>query len=105
MKNISVKELKKMMDEKQDFQLIDVREPFEVEIATMGGELIPMATVPEKLDAIAKDKMVVIHCKSGGRSGRIVEFLEDNHGFDNLYNLAGGITAWADEIDTTVAKY
>lgn len=105
MKNISVKELKKMMDEKQDFQLIDVREPFEFEIANMGGELIPMATIPEKLDAIAKDKMVIIHCKSGGRSGRIIEFLEENHGFDNLYNLAGGITAWADEIDTTVAKY
>lgn len=105
MKNISVKELKKLIDEKKDFQLIDVREPFEFEIANMGGELIPMATIPEKLAAIAKDKMVIIHCKSGGRSGRIIEYLEDNHGFDNLYNLAGGITAWANEIDTTVAKY
>ncbi len=105
MKEISVSELKKMRDGKDDFQLIDVREPHEFEICHLDGELIPMGTVPDNLDKISKDLKVVIHCRSGKRSGDIVNFLEQNHGYNNLYNLAGGILAWADEIDPSVQKY
>ena len=93
-----------MMDGGEDFQLIDVREPHEAEICQIGGILIPMNTIPDHIDEIAKDKPVVIHCRSGARSGRIVEYLE-SQGFDNLYNLKGGILAWADEIDPEMAKY
>lgn len=105
MKEISVQELKQLMDSKADFQLIDVREPHEVDICEIGGELIPMHDVPHNLDKISKDKQVVVHCRSGGRSGQIIQFLEKSHGFTNLYNLKGGILAWAREIDTSMPTY
>jgi|ERR1035437_102897 adenylyltransferase/sulfurtransferase len=99
MKEISVKELKEMMDKKEDFQLIDVREAYEYENANLGGELIPLATITYEADRISKDKKVVIHCKSGGRSGVAVMQLESKLGYTNLYNLKGGIMAYAREID------
>jgi adenylyltransferase/sulfurtransferase len=105
MKEITVKELKALMDNGADFQLIDVREQHEAEIAEIGAELIPLGTVPENVDKFAKDKQVVVHCRSGARSGNAIQWLEANHGFDNLYNLKGGILAWADEIDQSVQKY
>jgi sulfur-carrier protein adenylyltransferase/sulfurtransferase len=105
MKEITVQELKAMMDSKADFQLIDVREPHEYELCNLGGELIPQAEVPHNIDKISKTKQVVMQCRSGGRSGSMVAWLEKNHGFTNLYNLKGGILAWADQIDPSVPKY
>ena len=105
MKEITVSELKKMMDEKTDFQLIDVREAHEFEIAQIGGELIPMGEVMDNLNRISKDKPVIIHCRSGARSGAITNALESQHSFTNIYNLKGGILAWANEIDTSITKY
>jgi adenylyltransferase/sulfurtransferase len=102
MKEVTVNELKAMMDSNSEFQLIDVREPHENEISNLGGQLIPMAEVPHNLDRISKDKKVVIHCRTGGRSGSIIQWLEKNHGFKNLYNLKGGIKAWAQEIDPSM---
>jgi rhodanese-related sulfurtransferase len=104
-KEISVKELKQMMDSGEDFQLIDVREPNEFEVAEIGGELIPLSTVPDNADKFSKEKKVVVHCRSGKRSANAIQYLEQQHGFDNLYNLAGGILAWSDEIDPSVQKY
>lgn len=94
-----------MIDNGEDFQLIDVREQNEYDVAQIGGELIPLATVPQNVDKISKDKKVVVHCRSGKRSGNAVQFLEQQHGFDNLYNLQGGILAWSDEIDPSIPKY
>lgn len=105
MKTVSVQELKKMMDEHEDFQLIDVREPFENEICTLNGTLIPLAEISSHVNDINKDKKVIIHCRSGARSGNAVVFLEQNYGFTNLYNLTGGILAWASEIDPTMETY
>lgn len=105
MKEISVSELKNWKDNNEDFQLIDVREPYEYEIANIGGELIPLAEIVGAVNKIDKDKKVVIHCRSGGRSGNAVLLLEQHFGFDNLYNLAGGILAYADEIDNSLEKY
>jgi sulfur-carrier protein adenylyltransferase/sulfurtransferase len=105
MKEVTVSELKSMMDNQEDFQLIDVREPFEYDIANIGAELIPMGDIPDNLDKISKDKKVILHCKSGARSGNMAQYLESQHGFDNIYNLKGGILAWADQIDPTVQKY
>ncbi len=104
MKEISVSELKEMMDSGKDFQLIDVREPNEYDFANIGGELIPLATVLDNAGKISRDKMVVIHCRSGARSGNAVRLLEQ-HGFDNLHNLRGGILAWSAEIDPDVPRY
>ncbi len=105
MKEVTPIELKKMMDAHEDFQLIDVREDYEAAIATIGGKLIPMGTVMENIDEIAKDKKVVIHCRSGKRSATVIEALEQQHGFTNLYNLKGGILAYADDVDPKLAKY
>ena len=101
----TVTELKEMLDSKVDFQLIDVREPHEFEICNINGELIPMGDVPDNVAKIARDKPVVIHCRSGARSGNIITFLESNFGYTNLYNLKGGILAYADQIDTSMQKY
>ncbi len=106
MKEISVTELKKKMDDQEAFQLIDVREPHEYDFANIGGELIPLSSVPQNLDKIARDKPVIFQCRSGGRSGnaiRIVQSLDPS--LDNLYNLTGGILAWSDEIDPSIPKY
>ena len=104
MKEITVQELKKKMDLNEDFQLIDVRESFEYEICNLNGQLIPMGDVIGEHEKISKDKMVVIHCKSGGRSGAIIGALE-KMGYDNLYNLKGGILAYAREIDNSLTIY
>ena len=105
MKEVTVQELKKLMDSNADFQLIDVREPHEYDICNLNGELIPMSDIPNNVDKIAKDKQVVIHCRSGKRSGDMLLWLEKNHGFQNLYNLKGGILAWAKEIDPEFPTY
>jgi len=105
MKEITVKELKQLMDDGADFQLIDVREPYEAEIAEIGAELIPMGTVPANVDKFSKEKQVIVHCRSGKRSGDVILWLEGNHGFDNLYNLAGGVLAWSKEIDPSMPTY
>ncbi len=105
MQEVTVQELKKLIDSKADFQLIDVREPHEYDICNLGGELIPQAEIPHNVDKISRDKQVVIHCRSGARSGNMVNWLEKNQGFTNLYNLKGGILAWADDIDPGMTKY
>lgn len=104
-KEITVQELEGLKDRGEDYQLVDVREPYEYEIANLNGELIPLADVEESVDQIASDKRVVIHCRSGVRSAQAIRALEKSFGFTNLYNLKGGILAYADEIDNTLAKY
>ena len=104
MKELTVSELKQMKDENTDFQLIDVREEHEVEICEIGGEHIPMGEIMNNLDKISKDKKVVVHCRSGARSGAICQALESG-GYSNVYNLKGGIIAWANEIDPSLTKY
>lgn len=104
MQEITPQQLKQLQDNKADFQLIDVREPYEVEIATLGGELIPMGEVLDNLDRINKSKQVIVHCKSGKRSGAIVQMLEQQ-GYGNVFNLKGGILAYAETIDNTLTKY
>lgn len=105
MKEITAQEFQKLRESGADFQLIDVREPHEYEICNLEGELIPMSEIPYSVDKISKDKKVVIHCRSGKRSGDMLLWLEKNHGFQNLYNLKGGILAWAKEVDPTFPTY
>lgn len=105
MNSKTVTELKQMLDNKEDFQLIDVREEHEFEICNLKGELIPMGEIPDNVNKISRDKPVIIHCRSGARSGNVIQYLESNFGYTNLYNLQGGILAWADEIDNSMPKY
>ena len=104
MNEISVQELKEKLDKGEDFQLIDVREDFEYETSNLGGELIPLGSILIETDKIAKDKDVVIMCRSGKRSAMAVQQLEAQ-GFTNLYNLYGGILAWAEDIDPSLDVY
>ncbi len=105
MKEITVSELQQWQEEGKDFQLIDVREPFEYEMSNLRGENIPLAGVLVEADKIAKDKPVVMQCRSGARSASAVMQLEQNLGYTNLYNLKGGILAWAAEIDPEIQVY
>lgn len=85
--------------------LIDVREPYEFGICEMGGELIPEATVPERLSDVPRDVPVVFHCRSGIRSARVIRLLEDTHGYKNLVNLEGGILAFQEKVAPELARY
>ncbi|MCE3227247.1 MAG: naoX [Bacteroidetes bacterium] len=98
MKEVTVQELKKLIDTKADYQLIDVREEYEFDEVNINGELIPMGEVMDNVEKISKDKQVVVHCRSGKRSASVIQALENQHGFRNLYNLKGGILAYIDEI-------
>ncbi len=101
---LSVKELKQRMDAGEDVFILDVREPYEYQIANIGGTLIPQNDVPQRLAEIDREREVVVHCRSGARSQRIAEFLKQA-GYPRVVNLAGGILAWSDEIDPSVRKY
>ncbi|MDH5365483.1 MAG: molybdopterin-synthase adenylyltransferase MoeB [Cyclobacteriaceae bacterium] len=105
MKEVTVHELKSMFDNNQDFQLIDVRKEHEYQIANINGELIPMEEIFSQVEKIKTNKKVVVHCLSGVRSANVILKLEEEFGFDNLYNLKGGILAWSDEIDASIPKY
>jgi rhodanese-related sulfurtransferase len=104
MKEITVEELKRMKENGEDFQLIDVREDFEYQMSNLEGENIPLGGVLIETDKISKDKPVVVMCRSGKRSAMAIMQLEQQ-GFTNLYNLQGGILAWASEIDPTISVY
>lgn len=102
---VQVKELKQWIDQGKDFQLIDVREPYELEIANIGGTNIPLGQIEKASEQIARDKKVVFYCRSGKRSRTAIKRLKNLGEFDNLLNLEGGILAWAGEIDPTMRKY
>lgn len=104
-KEITAKELYDLQVRGEDIQVIDVREPHEYEIANIGGQLIPLATVTDNAQKIDRHKMVIVHCKMGGRSAKAIRELEENFGFDNLYNLKGGILGWIDEVQPELTKY
>ena len=101
---MTVQELKQRLDAGEDLMILDVREPYEYQIANIGGTLIPMNEVPQRLAEIDRNREIVVQCRSGARSQRIAEFLAAQ-GYLNVKNLAGGILAWADQIDPKVQKY
>jgi molybdopterin/thiamine biosynthesis adenylyltransferase/rhodanese-related sulfurtransferase len=102
---MSPHELKRKMDAGEPFELIDVREPFEYEIARIdGATLIPLGEISERLDELSGEQPIVVHCHSGKRSAQAVGLLQQ-HGFTKVYNLEGGIDAWSDQIDPNVPKY
>ena len=102
---MSAHELKQKMDAREPFELIDVRETFECEIARIdGARLIPLGEIAERADELPRDRPIVVHCHSGRRSAEAVRLLQQR-GFGNIYNLEGGIDAWSDQIDPGVPKY
>lgn len=103
-KEISPLEMKEWMDQGKEFQLIDVREAHEVDIVSIGGTHIPMAEIPNRTDEVRRDIPVIIHCRSGVRSAAICSFLGSS-GFEQVYNLKGGVLAYAREVDPSLPSY
>jgi rhodanese-related sulfurtransferase len=103
MADITVTELKEKMDKGESIILIDVREPHEFELSNLGGRLIPLSTLPSTLEDLAdmKEEEIIIHCKSGGRSGQAAAFMRQQ-GFKNVRNLLGGILDWKSKIDPSL---
>ena len=102
---ISATEVKKMMDERRPFVLVDVREPHEYQICRIpGSKLIPLGDVPKRMHELNSADEIVIHCRSGQRSAQAVELLM-KAGFRKIHNLRGGVLAWADQVDPTMPKY
>jgi sulfur-carrier protein adenylyltransferase/sulfurtransferase len=104
---ITVTDLKARLDAGEPVTIIDVREPHEWEIANLGAHgarLLPLGEVVDRADEIPREGTVVLQCRSGSRSGNAVAYLQQQ-GWTNLYNLKGGILAWADQVDPTLTKY
>ena len=89
----------------EDLVILDVRNPEEAQISRIEGSiLIPLGELPERVAELSTADQMVVHCRMGGRSAKAVEFLR-SVGFRKVKNLVGGINAWAEEVDTTMAKY
>ena len=97
--HITATELNEWRASNKPHQLIDVREIHEVQVSNIGGIHIPMSHCLSRASELRRDVPVVIHCRSGARSSAVVSALRDRAGLDNAVNLAGGITAWATEVD------
>jgi len=101
---IQPEELKRRLDAKEDVFVLDVREPHEYQICNLGGYLIPLGDLPKRVNELDSSREIVAHCRSGVRSGKAVDFLRQA-GFKKVWNLAGGILAWADKVDPKMPKY
>jgi len=102
---ITAREVKKLMDAKEPFVLIDVREPQEYQICRIpGSKLIPLGEIPKRMNELNSADEIVVHCKVGMRSAQAVQLLM-KAGFRKIHNLKGGILAWADQVDPSVPKY
>ena len=102
---ISTQELKKRLDTKEAFTLLDVREPDEYQTCHIDQSvLIPLNELAEKVGTLDKKAPVVVYCKMGGRSAQACVYLQEN-GFENVTNLEGGIRKWALEIDPYMPLY
>src|ERR1700752_2797237 len=101
---IQVEELKRRLDAGEDLYVLVAREPHEYQICNIGGHLIPLNDLPKRVNELDSSRDIVVHCKMGGRSAKAVEFLRQA-GFKKVYNVAGGINAWAERVDPKVPKY
>ncbi|MBV9574930.1 MAG: molybdopterin-synthase adenylyltransferase MoeB [Acidobacteriales bacterium] len=101
---MQAEELKRRLDAGDDIFVLDVREPHEYQICNLGGHLIPLGELPNRVHELDSSREIVAHCRSGVRSAKAVSFLQQA-GFRKVHNLAGGILAWADKVDPKMPKY
>ena len=105
MKEITPSELKAMIDRNEKFQIIDVREQYEIDLCNIGGTNINLYDILDRKMEIDKNKKFIIYCRSGKRSATAINILEKDSEFSNLYNLKGGINQWAKEVDSSITPY
>jgi rhodanese-related sulfurtransferase len=101
---IRAEDLKRRLDAGEDLFLLDVRDEFEFETSNIGGHLIPLAELPERVSELDSNQKIVAVCKMGPRGAKAVQFLH-KAGFSHVWNLTGGIHAWSDRVDHSVRKY
>jgi molybdopterin/thiamine biosynthesis adenylyltransferase/rhodanese-related sulfurtransferase len=101
---ITPRELKARLDRGEDLFLLDVREPHEYQICNLGGHLIPLGDLPQRVSELDSSREIIAHCRSGKRSAEASDFLRQA-GFRKVLNLKGGILAWSEEVDPSVPKY
>ena len=101
---IQPEELKRRLDSGDDIFVLDVREPHEYQICNIGGHLIPLGDLPNRVNELDTSREIVAHCKGGVRSSKAVEFLQ-KAGFRKVKNLTGGILAWSEKVDPKVPRY
>jgi hydroxyacylglutathione hydrolase len=101
---ITPQELKRRLDKGEDIFLLDVRNPDEFSLANIGGHLIPLPQLSQRIGELDRDREIIIHCHTGRRSARAVEFLYES-GFNSVKNLVGGIEAWSQFVDSSVPRY
>jgi molybdopterin/thiamine biosynthesis adenylyltransferase/rhodanese-related sulfurtransferase len=102
--DMTPEELKQRLDAGDDLFVLDVRDPHEYQICNLGGHLIPLKELPQRVGELDASREIVVHCKMGGRSAKAVDYLKQQ-GFTNVHNLVGGINAWAERVDPKVPKY
>src|ERR1700678_218225 len=96
--SMTPEELKQRKDAGDNVFVLDVRDPHEYQICNLGGHLIPLKELPQRVGELDPSREIVVHCKLGGRSAKAVDFLKQS-GFSNVHNLDGGINAWAERVD------
>jgi adenylyltransferase/sulfurtransferase len=101
---ITARELKMRQDRGDKLFILDVREPHEYQICNLNGKLIPLGELPRRVNELDSSVEMVVHCRSGKRSADAIHFLQ-TAGFKKLWNLKGGVLAWADEVDPKMPKY
>jgi molybdopterin/thiamine biosynthesis adenylyltransferase/rhodanese-related sulfurtransferase len=101
---ITAREVKARLDHGDDLFILDVREPHEYQICNLNGKLIPLGELPRRVHELDSSREMVVHCRSGKRSAEAIQFLQ-KAGFKKLWNLKGGVLAWADEVDPSMPKY
>jgi|SRR6185436_13253801 len=105
LREISVEELKARRDRGENPLVLDVREAWELQLASLPGVVhVPMNEVPARIAEFSREAETIVMCHAGGRSMRVAQFLV-NQGFTNVVNLAGGIAAWSESVDATVPRY
>ena len=101
---LSVQQLKGRLDRGEEVFLLDVREPFEAELANLSGLLIPLGELAARFNELDSTREIVVYCHHGNRSRYAAEFLQ-RQGFGSVKNLTGGIDAWSIQIEPTMPRY
>jgi len=101
---IRVEELKQRLDAGENLFLLDVRDESEYDISNIGGQLIPLPELAKRMSELDVHQKIVTICKMGPRGAKAVQLLH-NAGFEQVWNLTGGIHAWSDRVDHSVPKY
>lgn len=104
-REMTVQELKSRRDRGESPLVLDVREDWELQLASIPGVVhVPMNEVPARLAELSRDAETIVMCHAGGRSLRVAHYLA-SQGFTNVANLSGGISAWSQWVDATVPQY